>query len=390
MGSFSILNNPAAINGQHQLNINNVNLGRTLQRMASGMRINTGADDAAGLQIADSLRANVYALNQGIRNSNDGISYLQIADGALAEITNLLTRAVTLASQAATETVDQLGRDALNNEFQTIQQEIARIATDTNFNGSKIFDRGREFGNYLDLFVGDLSVGSIDSTIENSINGYISVKVGYIDVMRGISVDDSGGSSVIVTEDAWKLIAARAAGLPMGTGTGQVDESLTGTDLETNIRAAIAALPKDTAENTAKANQIEHVYNTISEDSRNKVQGFGFEDVGKPEGSQASLSVVHLLTHTAAAAAFTNIKASLNSIATMRGDIGAGMNRLQASISVMQTQSRNTLAAESAIRDANMAEEITNLTKFQILAQTGIAALSHANTNSQIVLRLLQ
>jgi flagellin len=315
MGSFSILNNPAAINGQHQLNLNNVNLGRTLQRMSSGMRINTGADDAAGLQIADSLRANVYALNQGVRNANDGISYLQIADGALAEITNLLTRAVTLASQAATETVDQLGRDALNNEFQTIQQEIARIATDTNFNGSRIFDRDREFKKYLDLFVGDLSVGAIDpATFDtNSVNGYISVKIGFIDVV-----------------------------------------TLTG------------------------------------DDTRNKIGGFGFEDAGVANGSQASLSTVNLLTHTNASSAFVNIRESLNAIATMRGDIGAGMNRLQAAISVMQTQSRNTLAAESAIRDANMAEEITNLTKFQILAQTGISALSHANTNSQIVLRLLQ
>ena len=293
MGTLSILNNPSAINGQHQLNLNNLSLNRTLQRMASGVRINTGADDAAGLQIADSLRANVYGLNQAVRNANDGISYLQIADGALTEVTNLLTRMVTLASQAATETVDQSGRDALNNEFQTIQAEIARIARDTNFNGTPLFDYARRntpngFEDTLDVFVGDLSMSS-----------YIMIDLGYI------TIDPTG----------------------------------------------------------------------------QKIDNFNF--VG-------GLNGVDLLTRTNAANAFDNIKESLNAVAIMRGDIGAGMNRLQAAVSVMQAQSRNTLSAESAIRDANMAEEITNMTKYQILAQTGISALAHSNTNSQTVLRLLQ
>ena len=90
-------------------------------RLSSGKRINSGADDAAGLQIADSLRANTYALNQAVRNANDGIGVSQIADGALQEITNLLTRSVTLAEEAATETVDSIGRASLNAEFTAIQ-----------------------------------------------------------------------------------------------------------------------------------------------------------------------------------------------------------------------------------------------------------------------------
>src|SRR5512144_1885863 len=108
--AFSILNNIAGINAQNQLNLNSVNLNRTLLRLSSGKRINSGADDAAGLQIADSLRANTYALNQAVRNANDGIGVAQIADGALQEITNLLTRSVTLAEEAATDTIDTVGR----------------------------------------------------------------------------------------------------------------------------------------------------------------------------------------------------------------------------------------------------------------------------------------
>src|SRR5512136_3385799 len=134
MGSFSILNNISGLNAQNQLNVNNVNLGRTLLRLSSGKRVNSGADDAAGLQIADSLRANAMALDQAVRNANDGIGVAQIADGALQEISNLLIRAVTLAEEASTETVDSTGRASLNAEFAQIQGEIARIATQTNFN----------------------------------------------------------------------------------------------------------------------------------------------------------------------------------------------------------------------------------------------------------------
>src|SRR5512144_2615639 len=137
--AFSILNNIAGINAQNQLSFNNTNLSRTLLRLSSGKRINSGADDAAGLQIADSLRANTFALDQAVRNANDGIGVAQIADGALQEITNLLTRSVTLAEESATETIDSSGRVSLNNEFVQIQAEIARIAEKTNFNGQSIF-----------------------------------------------------------------------------------------------------------------------------------------------------------------------------------------------------------------------------------------------------------
>lgn len=284
MGSFSVLNNIAGTNAQNQLNTNSVSLARTLGRLASGRRINSGADDAAGLQIADSLRANVRALDQAVRNANDGISVAQIADGALAEISNLLTRAVTLAEESATETVDSTGRASLNAEFTQIEAEIARIATQTNFNG----------------------VGLFTTT---GVNGSLSVFVG----------DISGASSISVTISSISV-------------TGSTVTSIGG----------------------------------------------------------QNLTSVDLTTATGAASALTVIKSGLSGVSNMRADTGAGINRLQSAVAVLQTQSQNTLAAESTIRDANMAEEVANLTKFQILSQSGIAALSQANSNSQSVLALLQ
>jgi flagellin len=285
MGSFSILNNISGLNAQNQLNINNVNLSRTLLRLSSGKRINSGADDAAGLQIADSLRANTFALNQAVRNANDGIGVAQIADGALQEITNLLTRAVTLAAESATETVDDTGRASLDAEFAEIQAEIARIAENTNFNGVSIFGATGLNGG-LTVFVGDISSSS-----------EIEVSIGAI------------------------------------TTAGET------------------------------------------------VTGFNGGD---------SIAAVDMSTQAGAASALTAIKGALSAVSNMRAGIGAGINRLQSAVAVLQTQAQNTQAAESSIRDANIAEEVANLTKYQILAQSGIAALAQANSNSQNVLSLLR
>jgi flagellin len=284
MGSFSILNNIAGLSAQNQLNLNNVNLARTFQRLSSGKRINSGADDAAGLQIADSLRANVRALDQAVRNANDGISVAQIADGALQEVTNLLTRAITLAEEAATETTDSTGRASLNNEFTAIEAEIARIAEQTNFNGVDIFTT-------------------------SGLNGSLSVFVG----------DTSNVSSIAVT---------------------------------------IATITSASGEVSALGT--------------------------------ANLTTVNLTTANGAASALTTLRSAISVVSNSRADIGAGINRLQTAVAVLQSQSQNTQAAESTIRDANVAEEVANLTKYQILAQSGVAALAQANGNSQIVLGLLQ
>lgn len=285
MGNFSILNNIAALYAQNKLSITNNHLTKTITRLSSGKRINSGADDAAGLMIADSLRANIRALDQSVRNANDCISIGQIADSALQEISNILTRTITLAEEAATETVDEPGRQALNTEYTQIQAEVARIAKQTNFNGVGLFT-------------------------EDGINGTLSVFVG----------DIFGTSSIAIT----------------------ISSITTAGDTVTDV------------------------------------------------GNGVDLSTIDLSTQAGAIAAMPVIREALISVASARGKLGAGLNRLESAVSVMENQSLNTQAAESTIRDANMAEEISELTKFQILAQTGTAALSQANASKQMVLNLVQ
>src|ERR1700753_770780 len=133
--ALSVLNNVASLAAQNQLSITNLNLQKALFQLSSGSRINTGADDAAGLAIADGLQANITALTQSARNANDGVGKLQVADGALAQVTTLLDRAVTLGTEAATGTVSQSQRGALDAEFSAIKAEIDRIGGTTTFNG---------------------------------------------------------------------------------------------------------------------------------------------------------------------------------------------------------------------------------------------------------------
>src|SRR5512143_2373344 len=137
--ALSILNNIPALAAQNQSSMTGPPLQKTLFRLSTGSRINSGADDAAGLAIADGLHANVTALTQSARNATDGIGKLQVADGAMAQVTNLLNRAITLATEAATGTVAGNQRTALNAEFTQIKAEIDRIGTDTTFNGDKVF-----------------------------------------------------------------------------------------------------------------------------------------------------------------------------------------------------------------------------------------------------------
>src|SRR5437899_9727611 len=137
--ALSILNNIPSLVAQNNLSITNANLQKTLFRLSSGSRINSGADDAAGLAIADGLHANVTALTQSAQNASAGVGALQVADGALAQVTTLLNRAVTLATESANGTVSNNQRVALDSEFSAIRAEIDRIGTNTTFNGTAVF-----------------------------------------------------------------------------------------------------------------------------------------------------------------------------------------------------------------------------------------------------------
>jgi len=274
--SFSVVTNISALNSQGQLLKTNLGLQNTLTRLSSGLRINSAADDAAGLAVANRFRMDNAGLAVGIRSANDGISRLQIEDGAMSNISSLLDRALTLAAQAASDTF--LGsRTTLDSEFQSVLSEITRTAT-----------------------AAGLETGSAN------LNGR-SVFVGNTQIATGVSV--------------------------------------------TYISFAL----------------------TTAVDS----QGLGIS-------SQA------ITSQTDAATAIAALQSAVQSLGTGQGRVGAAMNRLQFAISQAQTMSVAVAASESRIRDANVAEEAANLTKYNILSQSGLAALAQANQSSASVLSLLR
>ncbi len=147
--SLSILTNVAGLTAQNSLETNQMSLNQTLQALSTGKRINSGADDPAGLAIANGLQANVTALTQSVRNATDGVGMLQVADGALSQITTLLNNAVSLATESATGTVSDSQRGALQAEFASIQTEITNIGQNTTYNGQAIFGSGNSLAVYM-------------------------------------------------------------------------------------------------------------------------------------------------------------------------------------------------------------------------------------------------
>jgi len=273
--ALSVLNNIPALVAEDQLNITQGNLQKTLYALASGSRLNSGADDPAGLAIANGLGANIAALNQSVSNANDGVGALQVADGALGQVTTLLQTAVTLATEASTGTVSDSQRTALDAEFTQIKQEIDAIGVSTTYNGTAVFT-----ANTTSIFLSDATTTGSST---------IGVAVGTL------SASGAGGLGLTGTLTS----AANAQ-----TALGQID-------------TAVATIASD------------------------------------------------------------------------RGNVGAVINRLQDAANVINVQVQNLTQAEDGITAADIGVEVSNLSEYSILQQTGIAALAQANTQQQNVLNLL-
>ena len=275
--ALTVNTNIASINAQRNLSLTQVSLGKSLERLSSGLRINRAGDDAAGLAISEYMRAQIRSMNQAIRNANDGVSLVQTAEGSLNEVSNILVRMRELATQSATGTVSSDQRSYIDAEFTQLKNEINRIASSAEFNGSKLLD-------------GTSATYSFQVGAGNSANDTISV-----------SISAAGASSI----------------------------------------------------------------------------GVGSASVSGNSGASAS-------------AALGAIDAAISSVSNIRGTLGAVQNRLQSTINNLQVYSENLSAAESRIRDVDVAAETAALTRAQILSQAGTAILAQANQTPQSALQLLQ
>lgn len=386
--ALSILNNIPSLAAQNQLSITGASLQKTLFRLSSGSRINSGADDAAGLAIADGLHANVTALTQSARNATDGIGKLQVADGAMAQVTNLLNRAVTLATEAATGTVSGGQRTALNAEFIQIKAEIDRIGSDTTFNGDKVFQGAAGTVTDTNSYVGG----------QAGITAATALAVGDTFSIQDTNTGKSFSFTAVAGDTVGTLMGAiqTAAGNPAGAnyvnvsayinGAGSLEIRDNNQDHSILVSATSAAIGAMAAASVPNGGSVS-VY--LSDGS---VGGSLSTTIGQMSATFLGVGAATLAgtDGTNAVAALSLINTAIQNVASSRGTIGAGINRLQSASNVINNQVQNLSAAEDGIRAADIGQEVANMTKFNILNQTGISALAQANQMQQGVLSLLR
>jgi flagellin len=379
---LSILNNLSAMSAENSLSATQTNLQNTLTQLSTGLRINSGSDDAAGLSIANGLQANVAALTQSAQNATDGVGMLQTADGALSQVTTLLNRAVTLATEAANGTVSGSQSGALDTEFQSILSEINQIGQTTDYNGQNVFS-----SNAPTTFTSTQASLSDSGTPTALTNGSTTTikdsKTG------GTFVFTAGSSSTIADLETAVTNAVSAGTLSAGTtaavtagklvitaGTGasvQVasNDSVLGTMLPATGNNSTTTFISDGTQTGAANTTITTTINALSASSLN-------------------LSGASLTNSSNASAALSLINTAIGNVAGQRGDIGASVNRLTAASNVMTSQVQNLTSAENSIMNADVGKTVANMTQYNILQSTGMAALQQANQSQQAVLKLLQ
>ncbi len=369
--------NVPAINTQRILSQTNTAVQRSIGRLSSGFRINRAADDAAGLGIANRLRADVRGLQQAARNAEQANSVLQIAEGATQTIQGIVERMKELAVQAASDNVSDAGRAQIDAEFTQLQEEISRIVTTTKFQGSTLLDGS--FGNQLDTGAASTLLG---------VAGVSANTVRIDGAAAGTYTLSATADSVTLTDGAGNAQTIGDVTVDGGQGaqTWRFDQfgiEVTTTDL---------AVGADLGDLVVTDAPVTFMVSVSGEQGAGG--GAGADDVtlGSLDLSLATLGINadSLADKAGAQTAIGNIDTALDRIAEAFGSIGAAQNRIDFATANVRTMIENVAAAESTIRDADMAAEMTEFTRNQILQQAGTAMLAQANAAPQMVLRLLQ
>lgn len=401
MSSFSIVTNLSSLNGQVNLGLTSVGQQKTLARLSSGLRITSAGDDAAGLSVANSFRSDIAGINQGVRNANDGLSKLQVIDSGLQQIGSLLDRARTLATQSASDGFSG-DRATLDAEFQKVLSEINRQASSIGLSNATDFTNISNQVTQNIFISGGKSAQNASAASNDNI-----VQVDLSSTANRVDAASLGLTSTTNTVTGTTPLGAFGAGLAstatitikVTSGASQptfvvnLSGALNGNDVVSKINAGAGGFVTASIDST----------NTLKLSSAQSFTAQTDAVVSTPDTSTvigindaaaaASVSVAgnaNITTSANAQTALNAITTSVTNLGKVLGAVGAGQNRLQQAINLANSEIVNFSASESRIRDANIAQEATNLTKFSVLSQAGIAALAQANQASQGVLALLR
>jgi flagellin len=423
---LGVLNNISALYAENSLNNTNNSLQNVLTQLSSGSKINSGSDDAAGLSLVNGLQANSTALTQSATNATEGAGLLQVADGALSQVTSLLNRAVTLATETANGTLNTSQEAAANQEYQSILSEINDIGSTTTYNSNQVFT-GAAAG--TNIFTGDSStagssidnlyfaplssttVGDSGGTVVQSSSGqFIDLSLAATSVLTTAAASSDtvqgnlvftitnpdtttstittnattvGGLISEINADGIAGVTASLSTVGATGGTAGATTALADTGLLiSNTNSSVAIADGTLLDTTTGEAATSLVASTKSTETISYQRGANEQTT--------DLAATSLTSQGNAQAALTQINAAISNVAAQRGYLGAQVNTLNAVSSVVSTQQENITAAQNAVQATDYASATTELSKYEILSQTGISALAQANSLQQEVTKLLQ
>lgn len=385
-----INHNIMALNAHRQLSINNTNTQKSLEKLSSGYRINRAGDDAAGLAISEKMRAQIRGLNMASKNAQDGISLIQTAEGALTEAHAILQRMRELAVQSANDTNVDADRQALQDEVNQLAEELTRIAENTEFNTQKLLDG---------TFSGKFHIGANeDQNINLSINAMDAESLDVVEMsVTSISADtidtDDTDNVAVNAGETYDIVEFDAVIVSADDNSGTINAQYGWMNKDGEI-VAISADGKDfnalssatTIEKLASASYTSVAFNLSAEFKT------GWVEISESDGSNVTVKAkkgINISDQKSANSAITAINDALEKVSTERSKLGAVQNRLEHTIKNLDTSAENLQAAESRIRDVDMAKEMMEFTKQNILQQAATAMLAQANMAPQTVLKLL-
>lgn len=368
-----IQTNVAAMNAHRNLGISDGKMGQSLQRLSSGFRINRAADDAAGLAIAGKLRTNVKSFVKASENTAQANAMVQVAEGAMDQVENIMNRLKELSTQAASTNTDSTGRERLNDEFSALTSEIDRIAQSTKYGGTALIDG--TFGASVASGATNLSTGvGVSSTGSINVSGHINNGSKY-------TMTNAGGDLSLTDGTITQTISS------VSTGAQTFNFSSLGVKITVDGGYETA---NELDGNFTVSNAAQNVQVGTTDSGYDKIglSMAGMRTTGAYGGGQ-NLSAWDITEATDAQNLLDSIDTAIVFITQKRGDLGAVQNRLGYAAANLATTVENTSAAESTIRDVDMAAEMTSFTKNQILMQSGTAMLGQANMAPQQVLSLI-
>ena len=377
--------NVMSLNAQRNLTSSSSSLSTSIQRLSSGLRINSAKDDAAGLAISERFSSQIKGLNQAQRNANDGISLAQTAEGALGTVTNNLQRIRELAVQSANATNSSSDRAALQTEAAQLLSEIDRVANQTSFNGVKLLDGSFSSAVFqVGANAGEtISVsGLVDSNI--AALGSVTAATGQSSAVTAIDTLTAVGAGALVINGTDVGAGIGAAGSTQQR-VGQVVDAINNYSTTTGVNAAY-----DSASNRIVLTSGANIVVTGSDDG--SLTGFNVagNDGDATAATTAGLTGLSVASYAGASLAIQQVDSALSQVNSARATLGAIQNRFESVVSNLSTTSENLSAARSRIQDTDFAAETANLTRAQILQQPGTAMLAQANSAANNVLSLLR